>query len=230
MGGIKVKLPGGREALAVWSNISPCGMISERLVAILDIETFPFKKCRKNMCTSVLGGGFGGSKEQWHFVRELEISLEVQRSGVSEVLNLTVGPLLVAQSPVCPLSFGRDFHRAVGGSIGMNSEQWTFDGLGVTARMGPVELTGPDPDNPVQILGSCSWMWNQEVEHEQCAKCGFRFPHLMQCGCCKQITYCSKACQRQDWKGHKLLCEGRKLLCELGIKTGEPISGAGSAL
>ena len=197
MGGIKVKLPGGREFLAMWSNISPCGMISERLAAILEIETLPFKKSRKNMCMSVMGGGFGGSKEQWHFVRELEISLEVQRSGVSEVVTLTVGPLIVAPCALCPLSFGADFSRAVG-DIEFGGGQWTFHGLGVTARKFPLALTGPDPDNPEEICGSLSWMWNPEVEHDECAKCGFRFPRLLQCAGCKQVAYCSKACQRQD--------------------------------
>lgn len=31
---------------------------------------------------------------------------------------------------------------------------------------------------------------------------------LMRCGQCKRedITYCSKECQKKDWKGHKKIC------------------------
>ncbi len=30
---------------------------------------------------------------------------------------------------------------------------------------------------------------------------------LMQCGRCKQAYYCSKECQKKDWKKHKLICQ-----------------------
>jgi len=31
------------------------------------------------------------------------------------------------------------------------------------------------------------------------------------CGACKRIKYCSKACQKADWKKHKNIC---KMLCQ----------------
>lgn len=29
---------------------------------------------------------------------------------------------------------------------------------------------------------------------------------LMFCSACKQVQYCSKACQKSDWKDHKIVC------------------------
>jgi len=40
-----------------------------------------------------------------------------------------------------------------------------------------------------------------------CAHCsGPGLPKLLVCGRCKQIKYCSQACQKTHWKTHKLLC------------------------
>ena len=41
---------------------------------------------------------------------------------------------------------------------------------------------------------------------QQCHRCGVigSFPA---CGNCKLVAYCSKECQRSDWKSHKLQCQ-----------------------
>ena len=49
---MSVKLPGGREIRAPWSNLAPCGMISERLAEILQLQQDACKKsfCRAPQC------------------------------------------------------------------------------------------------------------------------------------------------------------------------------------
>jgi len=203
-----VKLPGGREIRAPWSNLAPCGMISERLAEILQLQPLPLKSSRQHMCMTVFGG-FGGSKEQWSYVRELDVSLVVQRAGSSnlEELKVTVGPLIVSPQGVCPLVFGADLTRAVGCVPKQQQTCFVFEALGVSAPTVPSKFTGPDPDNPGPPFdGTCSWWWNPEVQHETCAQCGFKFPNLMKCAGCHKLTYCSRKCQKRHWKQHKTRC------------------------
>ncbi|KAH8070186.1 hypothetical protein JL721_5411 [Aureococcus anophagefferens] len=40
-----------------------------------------------------------------------------------------------------------------------------------------------------------------------CAHCGVAAEKSYRCSGCKQVTYCSKACQRGDWPEHKIQCE-----------------------
>lgn len=41
-----------------------------------------------------------------------------------------------------------------------------------------------------------------------CARCGGPGkPKLLNCGACKSTSYCSAACQREDWKKHKRVCK-----------------------
>ncbi|KAF9112177.1 hypothetical protein BGX27_003839 [Mortierella sp. AM989] len=47
----------------------------------------------------------------------------------------------------------------------------------------------------------------QECTHPDC-----RFPEMddvkyLRCSSCKQVTYCSKVCQKADWKRHKISCQ-----------------------
>mmetsp|Transcript_717 Transcript_717/g.454 ORF Transcript_717/g.454 Transcript_717/m.454 type:complete len:148 (+) Transcript_717:2-445(+) len=49
-----------------------------------------------------------------------------------------------------------------------------------------------------------------DAKLDACAWCGKPFPGLRLCPVCKQsdgsrVCYCSSACQRADWPGHKLL-------------------------
>ena len=43
------------------------------------------------------------------------------------------------------------------------------------------------------------------MEH-QCGTCGFKGESLSMCGGCNKQPYCSKACQKRDWKRHKSAC------------------------
>lgn len=49
-----------------------------------------------------------------------------------------------------------------------------------------------------------------ELEVETCHACrktaSLHGPSLMECGSCHKTHYCSKACQKADWKRHKILC------------------------
>lgn len=43
---------------------------------------------------------------------------------------------------------------------------------------------------------------------DRCTKCGRGGnPKLLVCSRCKRAGYCSKICQKQDWKLHKAVCE-----------------------
>ncbi len=39
-----------------------------------------------------------------------------------------------------------------------------------------------------------------------CARCGNSGIALQVCSGCKQVSYCSKLCQKEDWKSHKGSC------------------------
>ena len=43
-----------------------------------------------------------------------------------------------------------------------------------------------------------------------CFTCKKKFFELKKCGNCLSILYCSKECQRNDWKRHKLECKEKK--------------------
>ncbi|KAH8071787.1 hypothetical protein JL721_4296 [Aureococcus anophagefferens] len=45
-----------------------------------------------------------------------------------------------------------------------------------------------------------------------CAHCGVAAEKSYRCSGCKQVTYCSKACQRGDWPEHKIQCESVEAL------------------
>jgi hypothetical protein len=43
-----------------------------------------------------------------------------------------------------------------------------------------------------------------------CAKCGGHGkPDLKKCSGCRAVEYCSKACQSEDWKAHKIQCQSK---------------------
>jgi hypothetical protein len=45
---------------------------------------------------------------------------------------------------------------------------------------------------------------------DQCFTCKKDNSELKKCSNCLSISYCSKECQRNDWKRHKLECEDKK--------------------
>mmetsp|Transcript_29984 Transcript_29984/g.73820 ORF Transcript_29984/g.73820 Transcript_29984/m.73820 type:complete len:218 (+) Transcript_29984:180-833(+) len=207
-----VQLPTGREIYCVWSNISPCSTISEKLVDLLGVEKIPLAKRNRAMCRGMIGGVFGGSREQWYFVRSMNISINgmslADRSPMRA--EVTVGPFLVMPEAITPLSFGADLQKQVRGiELSSNAGEcyMTLRSLGLMVTRAEMIFTGPDPDNPgPPLAGSASWMWAEGVSLDTCAACGFEFPNLQTCAGCKQVNYCCKACQRSDWRLHKEPC------------------------
>ncbi|KAH8081652.1 hypothetical protein JL720_8774 [Aureococcus anophagefferens] len=60
-----------------------------------------------------------------------------------------------------------------------------------------------------------------------CAHCGVAAEKSYRCSGCKQVTYCSKACQRGDWPEHKIQCESVEEA--LLAKSGEGDRNVGAA-
>jgi hypothetical protein len=46
---------------------------------------------------------------------------------------------------------------------------------------------------------------NQDIP--RCNTCGKNNSKLLRCGRCKQVYYCSAACQKKDWRDHKHVCK-----------------------
>jgi hypothetical protein len=47
------------------------------------------------------------------------------------------------------------------------------------------------------------------VEAPECAHCGLRSEHIMYCGGCRSVVYCSPVCQAAQWSVHKHACKIR---------------------
>ncbi|KAK0499491.1 hypothetical protein EDD18DRAFT_853911 [Armillaria luteobubalina] len=75
------------------------------------------------------------------------------------------------------------------------------------AALGPLfavpylEDVGVAPMNTVQNSGP-----PDDGTSSRCAFCGTQSGHLQVCSVCKRQRYCSRACQRSDWKRHKRDC------------------------
>ena len=56
-----------------------------------------------------------------------------------------------------------------------------------------------------------NWDYNETTEgvSSLCGGCHeiFAVEKLSSCAVCKHVCYCSRACQKKDWKKHKLICE-----------------------
>lgn len=64
------------------------------------------------------------------------------------------------------------------------------------------EHTKIQPMESLRRLMEASGMEAQEAECQKCGASG----DLKVCSGCKQVSYCSPACQKQDWKTHKPQC------------------------
>lgn len=61
----------------------------------------------------------------------------------------------------------------------------------------------------------------KEIEHrlnlgskkeiDMCNYCGDGCLNLLSCGICKQVKYCSKKCQMENWTNHKFMCNNQML-------------------
>ena len=207
---MKVTLPNGLELNVPWSNMAPCSTIAESLAKELGLTMYPLKKSREDIAKDVAGGSFGGKREQWYFVKDLVIRLPVtsmsdKKPHPTYILHdFTIGPLLVIDN-LCDLVLGFDLIRAVGGTFSMAKGWFTFPELNLTTPTQELKFYNRETGN--EVIGSCSWMWNDGVETNTCAKCNFTFPHLSCCSKCEVTYYCSKECQRSDWKQHKNVCK-----------------------
>ena len=46
-----------------------------------------------------------------------------------------------------------------------------------------------------------------EVREGGCARYGCDKDGKLRCGRCKIVRYCSRECQRDEWRSHKLICK-----------------------
>ena len=92
----------------------------------------------------------------------------------------------------------------------MGSEWYDF------SKSNIVEFTEDDmklnqeifPDgNPTYNLGN---MTDYRSSCEVCGKKEKNLGDFQKCGRCKLSYYCSRSCQKLDWKKHKLLCKPRR--------------------
>ena len=88
----------------------------------------------------------------------------------------------------------------------------------MTSRKAYFEIAiGVCEDSIVDLTGlGVSWVMNLDDDVEQvqkalrrCNVCGHPNARLL-CSECSSIYYCSKDCQKSDWRTHRLTCNGRK--------------------
>ncbi|KAK7483873.1 hypothetical protein BaRGS_00024890 [Batillaria attramentaria] len=51
-----------------------------------------------------------------------------------------------------------------------------------------------------------------------CQKCKKTAPEMKKCGRCKEVTYCSRDCQRADWRSHKVNCRQDDVIITEGYR------------
>ncbi|EIM81666.1 uncharacterized protein STEHIDRAFT_104162 [Stereum hirsutum FP-91666 SS1] len=104
--------------------------------------------------------------------------------------------LLPLESPICSCGEGKDvegMHKVKG---------WKeFAPLCTRIAISPL-FAVPRAMESIQRFAEAS---DAISSQKRCAKCDLG-GDLKVCGQCKQVSYCSPACQRQDWKKHKQQC------------------------
>jgi hypothetical protein len=51
------------------------------------------------------------------------------------------------------------------------------------------------------------------VDVEVCAWCAKEIIGAKKCGGCQCVCYCNEACQKEDWKTHKMSCRPENIRC-----------------
>ena len=112
-----------------------------------------------------------------------------QRAGVEAAM---VGAQRVRR---CQRAWLIAFHTCGGGGLGLLSRDVAQ--LIATSVLLPSHHTeGTVPPPPPETMCACA----------ACGKVGVK---LLRCATCKTVWYCSRACQRSDWKVHKRDCNAR---------------------
>ena len=58
------------------------------------------------------------------------------------------------------------------------------------------------------LHGYCKFLQQRHLGEALCARCGKPgATGMLRCSKCKSVRYCSRECQRSDWKQHKLRCK-----------------------
>lgn len=52
-----------------------------------------------------------------------------------------------------------------------------------------------------------------DIVKKHCVNCGEQCERLLKCSSCKAARYCSKVCQKSDWKRHKGICRIASNIC-----------------
>ncbi|PWW71923.1 hypothetical protein C7212DRAFT_109027, partial [Tuber magnatum] len=60
--------------------------------------------------------------------------------------------------------------------------------------------------SPIQPVSYLEPVGQEEEMAGKCRVCR-KTENLMRCGRCKKVEYCSGACQKVDWKEHKVGCK-----------------------
>ena len=82
-----------------------------------------------------------------------------------------------------------------------------FTPLFPVQSMEPIIIVNPDLKEILNPAGTTGWDTTEEKICLTCkARGGVENGQLLICTGCRKATYCSKSCQKKDWKQHKIIC------------------------